>query len=857
MNFIKYFIVCLFFAVGKEGLAQKRNLKTDTIIVYGACEQCKSRIENALSKYGTYTANWDIETKILIVRYDSVKLSRLKIEQKLASVGHDTKSFQSDERTYLKLPACCHYERYEKPGMRKEETPIKMEEEKEKNKPIKGFIFEADGKGKQTPVYGALVRVINTNNAVYADSIGFFQLFSVIPATLVVSYLGYPADTITVSTYHSVKIVLQKSSSITLSEVEVDANVQSSYVSSLNTLNTLNIGSEELTKAACCNLSESFETSPSVDVSYSDAVTGIKQIQLLGLSGIYTQITTENIPEIKGLPGSYGLTFIPGPWIDAIQVTKGTGSVANGYESIAGQINIEEKKPDKMDRIFLNSYANNMGRLETSINLSKQINHYWSTALLTNVNGMILKSDENKDGFLDNPLGRHYNFLNRWKYVNDKGVIAQFSIKALSDKREAGEVGFDPLKDKLTRNKYGVGINLEQYAFSGKLGYVFPEKPFKSIGIIFSANSYTNNAYYGLNKYDADQKSIYANLIFQSKIITTIHKYRTGLSFVKEDYNETFDSLNFKRQEMVPGAFFEYTYTPVINFTAIIGLRLDYHSFYGFKTTPRLHLKYDISPTTNVRFSAGSGFRVANVFAENIGVFVSSRQYHILTPTSTFGYGLNPEKAWNYGFNLIHQFKINSQAGSISIDAYQTKFSSQVVVDVDANPQQVLFYNLHGNSFSNSIQAEVNYELIRNLNMRLAYRWLDVQTNYSGVVLDKPLMAKHRAFINFGYEAKSHWKFDFTMQWIGRKRLPNSSSNPVEYQVQNYSPSYMQMNGQVSKIFNHKWDVYLGVENMTNYTQNNLIISASQPFSPYFDGSMIWGPVNGRTIYIGLRFKTD
>lgn len=858
MKTIKLLVAMLFtLATFQTAFAQKKNIKTATFKVYGTCIQCKNRIEKALDDMGTYKADWNIETKMLTVSYDSTKLSKSIISKKIVSVGHDTEEFQADESTYNSLPKCCYYERYVKPvaTLPITDTTNTTATHKIETHTITGVILEEDKKGRLSPLINATVQCLNTNHTGTTDSMGVFQLQCSIPIKVVVSYVGFKTDTVEITSPSDIKIILKNSSTANLKEVVVKSRNQSTYISSLSTFNTLNLGSKELTKAACCNLSESFETSPSVDVSYADAVTGIKQIQLLGLSGNYTQLLTENTPEIRGLAGSYGLTFIPGPWIESIQITKGTGSVANGYESIAGQINVEEKKPDKMDKLFINAYANNLGRLETTVELSKKLNDKWSTALLTHVNGVTVKNDNNKDGFLDIPIGRQFNVVNRWRYADAKGIFAQFAVKALNDHRQAGQIDFNPSTDKFTANKYGVGIDVQQYAFTGKLGYVFPQKKYKSIGFIFSANTYNNNSYYGLTKYSGKQNSIYANLIYQSIIGTTAHKFRTGLSFVNDNYNETYNAANFKRHEIVPGSFFEYTYTPNTKFTAVAGLRLDYHNEYGLITTPRLHLKYDFTPKTNLRFSIGSGFRTANIFAENAGLFASARQYSIVNPTLNYSYGLKPEKAWNYGFNFVHNFKLDNRSGSFSIDAYHTSFINQVVIDVDADPQKILFYNLNGKSYSNSIQAEFNYELIKKLDVRLAYRWLDVQTNYNGTMLEKPLIAKHRAFINVAYETNNHWKFDYTTQWFSKKRLPNTSSNPTDKQMGSYSPAYIQMAAQVTKQFGSKWDVYIGAENLTNYTQKNLIIAAEQPFSPYFDGSIIWGPVNGRIVYAGLRFK--
>ena len=854
---MKYSIAVLLVVISFTATAQNKNFKIENFKVYGTCEQCKNRIENALEAIHVYKANWNIATKILTVSYDSIKLSTTKIEKKLAAVGHDTKEFQADENTYKSLPKCCYYERYEMPAsdLQVDDSVKKVKEHPIETHTITGIILEEDKKGKLFPLTNATVHCLNTDHVSTTDSLGVFQLACAVPVSVAISYVGFKTDTVSITSASDIKIILKSSSTTNLNEVIVKSRNEGTYISSLSTFNTLNIGSKELTKAACCNLSESFETSPSVDVSYADAVTGIKQIQLLGLSGNYTQITTENTPEIRGLASSYGLTFIPGPWIEGIQVTKGTGSVANGYESIAGQINVEEKKPDKMDKIFINGYANNLGRLEATVNLSKIINNKWSTALLTHVNGVGIKTDDNKDGFLDIPIGRQFNIINRWRYANTKGVFAQFSIKALNDHRQAGQTDFNPATDKFTTNKYGVGIDVTQYAFTGKLGYVFPQQKYKSIGFIFSANTYNNNSYYGLTKYDGKQQSIYANLIYQSIIGTTAHKFRTGLSFTNDNFKETYNAVKYNRLEIVPSTFFEYTYTPGTKFTAVAGFRLDYHIEYGLMATPRLHLKYDFTPTTNFRFSAGSGFRTANIFAENAGLFASARRYSILNATTDYGYGLEPEKAWNYGVNFVHNFKLNSHAGSLSFDAYHTNFTNQVVVDVDASPQKILFYNLNGKSFSNSLQADFNYELIKKLEIRLAYRWLDVQTNYSGTLLQKPLIAKHRAFINVAYETVNHWKFDYTTQWLSKKRLPNTSTNPIDKQMDKHSPSFIQMSAQVTKQFSQKLDVYIGAENLTNYTQKNLIISAVQPFTPYFDGSIIWGPVNGRVLYAGVRFK--
>ncbi len=865
-KYIPLCIVCVL--LGSGALAQSSTVITETFYVSGNCEMCKERIEHsALSFKAAIQASWNIKTGQLTVAFDSALISKTAIQKKVAWAGHDNESFKASEEIYKSLPACCHYQR-----SGKSEALNTLHR-------VSGVIVEETVKGKIIPVAGATVKSLHSGESFVTDSTGVFQFQSTLPAAVVISYVEFSPDTITITNTNILTITLQNTSAADLKTITITSKKGTAYLSVRNVYNTLTLGAAELSKAACCNLSESFETSPSVDVSYSDAITGVKQIQLLGLSGIYTQLLTENVPELKGLTGSYGLTFIPGPWIESIQITKGVGSVVNGYESIAGQINVEEKKPDNTERLLVNSYVNSMGRVEGNINLTQTVNDRWSTALLTHTDAVVWKHDGNRDGFVDIPGGQQFNIINRWKYMDNDGWTGQFAIKALNDKRYGGQRGSHHSADNPAGDHYHVDINAEQYAVTGKLGYVFPRHKYKSLGIIFSGNVYNNRSVYGINAYSGKQKNIYANFIYQSVIGTTDHKYRTGVSFSNESYREIYaadhsehiddtgqpghdhdplgasgEAAVFTRSEIIPGAFFEYTYTAPFNLSVIAGIRADHHNYFGWVTTPRLNLKYDFSEETNIRVSAGSGYRLANIFTENTAAFVSARQYRIINTTHSYGYGLDPEKAWTIGINFLHSFQWHQRQGIISIDAYRTNFINQTVADFDADPQGLYFYNLEGRSYSNSLQVELNYELFKKLDVRLAYRWVDAKTHYWGELLEKPLIAKHRAFVNLEYKIDDKWKFDYTTQWYGKKRIPYTASNPAGLRLNDFSPSFIQITAQVTRKIGYKWEVYAGGENLTGYRQKDLILDAANPFSKYFDGSLVWGPVTGRMFYLGGRF---
>jgi len=707
------------------------------------------------------------------------------------------------------------------------------------------------------PLVGANVYWLGTTTGTSTDGNGYFKLKRISESNqLVISFVGFQSDTITIAENQS-KITVFLNSSQMLNGVEVLHEKESTEMDYLATQNTQLISEGELFKAACCNLSESFETNAAVDVTFADAITGTRQIQMLGLAGTYTQITTENLPSIRGLSSNFGLTFIPGSWIQSIQVSKGVGSVVNGYESIAGQINTELKKPETGDKFFLNLFGNQGGRMEANADFRTKVNDKWQTAFLLHGSARPFENDMNQDGFLDFPLASQVNLVNRWKFSNkSNGHEGQFGIKYLNDNKLGGQIGFEPEEHKGGTDVFGLEINTERAEFFAKNGYVF--SPHKSLGMQFSAITHQQDSYFGTTDYVASQNTIYGNLIYQSFILTTAHKFKTGLSYLLDDYQEEFNQRNYDRTESVIGGFFEYTFNHKQKLNFILGLRTDYHNLYGLFLTPRLHARYELLDGTVLRASAGRGQRTANIFIENMAVFASSRTVEVLEDSDKNPYGLNPEIAWNFGFHLTQEFTLDYREGTINLDFYRTDFQNQVVVDLDSNPQKISFYNLNGNSYSNSFQAEIQYELLRRFDIKMAYRWLDVRTTYKENLLRKPLTSEHRGFLNLAYRTRSKtspWEFDLTVNGFGKQRIPNTESNPEIYQLAKFSPAFSTINFQISKSFGKKLDLYFGGENIFDYVQENPIISASDPFGDYFDSSLIYAPIFGRMFYGGLRWR--
>ena len=716
------------------------------------------------------------------------------------------------------------------------------------------------------PLMGAEVYWNGTQIGVSTDDNGTFTLKRTENSnTLVISYIGYKTKTIKVTNSEALHIQLEPQSA--LEEVVVTQKRGNTMKSQWQVANLHTMSSGELLKAACCNLSESFSTNPSIDVNFSDAVTGNKQIKMLGLTSPYILMAEENIPAMRGASQAYGLSFVPGTWIESIQITKGAGSVINGYESISGQINYEIEKPINARPFFLNLYTSEDSRYELNAHTKVKLSDKWATSLLAHGNVRQRKSDHNHDGFIDNPIGNQINLLNRWQYSNaEKGWVSFVNLNYMKDERQAGQIGYNPLTDKGTTNAWGSEVNSERFTLSNKTGYVFPDTPYKSIGLQNSFQSHRQDSYFGLNSYDIHQKSWYGNLIYNSIIGNTQHKFATGLSGTYDDYNEqlTTSALagDFSRIDRSVGAFFEYTYDNSSNFSFVAGIRADSHNNLGNFITPRFHLRYNPWKEATFRLSAGRGKRAANVIAENQQLLASSRQLHIIGGDGGKLYGLNPEIAWNYGASFLQTFKIWGKNAELSVDLYRTHFDNQVVVDLDHSPQQALFYNLDGKSFANSLQAEVSISPAKGLDFKAAYKYYDVQTQFTKGQLEKTLTPKHRWFANIAYETPdthennhSQWKFDVTFNWLGEQRLPTTATNPLAYRLSDYAPSFATLNAQITRVFSKKFEVYVGGENITNYKQANGILAADAPFGAYFDSTMQYAPAFGQMYYAGMRFK--
>lgn len=613
----------------------------------------------------------------------------------------------------------------------------------------------------------------------------------------------------------------------------------------------------ELFRAACCNLGESFSNNASVDVNYSDAATGAKQIRLLGLSGMYVQMLTENIPNLRGAASPYGLGFIPGTWMQSIQVSKGASSVKNGYESVTGQINVEFLKPQGPESLTANAYLDLFGKGEINAAANIHLNDKWSTGLLIHGENGFASHDENDDGFIDLPRIRQFSAMNRWCFSSQK-YLFQAGLKFLIENRKSGQHSSHS-DGSSAHTPYIIDIATRRWEFFTKNAFFLDQESESNIALILSASLHTENADYGHKFYDVDQDNVYASLMYERKWHDGVHGLSTGLSLNYDRFDQHFRLQNDPclaptaktEKETVPGLYAQYTFSINSNLILMGGIRYDWSSIYGSMFTPRLHARWNLlDDALSLHASAGRGYRAPHALADYHFLMASSRKIII-------GSDLTQEVAMNYGGGISGNFPVFGRDFNYNAEFYYTRFSHQLLVDLDSDPHSAIIKDSANRpNFSKTFQVEASYNVFNDLNISLAYRYTDVRVDYGYGLIDKPLTSKHKGLFSLSWQPMMGiWQFDATLAINGGGRMPTPYR--LDDGSLSWSPTYKpfpQLNAQITRNF-RKWAIYIGGENLTGYRQKNPIIDAANPWGDNFDATMVYGPIHGPMVYIGARLN--
>ena len=646
----------------------------------------------------------------------------------------------------------------------------------------------------------------------------------------------------------------QQTSDFQIEEVTVVQRKKGKVKSRVEAFDTEKINSEELCRAACCNLSEAFETNASVDVAYSDAATGAKQIRLLGLSGTYVQLIQENTPAVRGLAQNFGLEYIPGPWMSSIQVSKGTSSVVNGYEATSGQINVELLKPNTQNPLSLNLMVNSEAMTEANIMGGWQLKDHLYTGVLAHYGGGFMAMDENHDSFADMPKTQNANLANRWFYKQGNYTFQAF-VRGLYDRRRGGQIGH--MADTIT-NPYLINLNTWRVEGFFKNGYVYDPESGSSVAVITAVSYHDLDNHYGLRTWKANQLNAYLNAMWQgvfegSGDVDNDHRLTAGVSLNVDNYRERLTILPqaLDRLEVVPGIFAEYNLKYDEMLSLVAGVRADYSTRYGFFVTPRMNIRYTPFEWWTLRGSVGMGYRSPNAIADNAFILPSSRVLHLADE-------IKQERAVNTGLSTTFYIPMGSKELQLSMEYYYTHFLNSLIVDLDQDKHAVYIYNqtdLPGaKSFAHSAQVEASMEVLRGWTWTLAFRYTDVEQTTlcaDGIARLRPkaLTNRYKGVITTSYQTPlKKWQFDVTAQFNGVSRVPDGFEQPFTW--------YPQLMAQITKYF-RTCSIYLGAENMTNFRQDPCIVDSFHPWGSDFDASMVCGPTTGWKVYLGFRYDLE
>ncbi|MCD8274147.1 MAG: TonB-dependent receptor [Alistipes sp.] len=748
---------------------------------------------------------------------------------------------------------------------------------------LRGVVRDADNQ----PLVGASVYWEGTTIGASTDAEGAFLLHRVKGYdNLVASYLGFVNDTLRVENGAERIEFALKADGVELEDVVVEENLSGNFVKRDGIVKNEMISFAGLCKMACCNLAESFENSASVTVGYSDAISGARQIKMLGLAGTYTQILDENRPIMRGLSAPYGLSYTPGMWLNSIQVSKGVASVTAGHEAITGQINLEHRKPTDDERLFVNLYLDDELRPEANISTAFPVskNKKLSSVILLHgsMDTDVRKMDHNDDGFRDLPLADQFNIANKWLYAADNGTQIRWGWKFVQENRLGGMLDYknsmrDEMREKWDQPGTLYGSKIRNRGANGYFKIGMPVGPSvydpdekdemrSNLAFVADFDHFNENAYFGLNDYKGNENALAMNLMYnhyftyRSSLIVgaqaQLQYYRESLAN-NTPWIETAKSrfYDFDRSEQEVGAYAEYTYAVKDKFSIVAGVRGDYNAFYDkFFVTPRGHIRWNITPSTTLRGSAGLGYRSTNLITDNIGMLATGRE--IVIPDFD---GFNRlEKALTVGGSLTQTFGlVSADDATLSFDYFRTQFYNSVIADQEMYADKIMLYNSDKHSYTDTYQIDFSWTPVERFDIFATFRYTNSEMTIdrpdgTTARVERPLVSQYKTLLNIQYATKfRRWVFDATAQLNGPARIPTQTGNLAD---DKYSPRYPMFFAQVSRKIG-KFDIYVGCENIADYRQHDPILNADNPFSTGFNSMNVWGPLMGRKFYAFLRFN--
>ncbi|MDC1068873.1 carboxypeptidase-like regulatory domain-containing protein [Candidatus Kapabacteria bacterium] len=722
------------------------------------------------------------------------------------------------------------------------------------SKMIHGNVYGFDSDGNKSELAGVQVWWLGTELGGISNDSGHF-MFDLHPNsnTLVFQIKGYPNDTLVVDDKNKfIEHILKTYSSG--KDVIVEAIEPNRIINSESIQNEEILTGRHLGKLACCNLSEAFESDPSVNVEYTDPVSGSKQIKLMGLHGKYSQIMIEKISFVRGLNIPFGLSYLPGPWIESISISKGAADVSTGFESTTGQINVELKKPNsEISDGLINLFLDAGNRLELNSVFNKKIDDRVSMVSMFNINIIPNLNDLNNDGLIDRPATRSMNFSNKFKFEGNTAK-AQVGIRFLIDERES-----EYITNSFNSN-FDISNTRGELFFKG--GDLLGEN--YSVGITGSLSWQENNTNNLLgkihNEFNLTNNSAQINLIVDRTLDGVNDNSKNVLSFgaslLYDDFsNEIISDIETvnKFSYITPGIFVSYKNMSFKYIDFSLGLRADYNYLDQVFVTPRSHIKIKPLDNLDLRISGGRGLRYANALAENVFLFLYDENANYLSLVNFEQQAM--ESAWNYGATLNYSFSLGLENISFSAEYFMTDFNNRVVIDQYryGGVYSPVIYET-SNAYSESYGVDLILPFTDFVEISTSGR---IQNsffeNQNSKLIREPLSSIVKSVNTVNYDIKSiDLSLRFTGTYFGQGKRTVLRENSDTFQ--NYNPFWI-FGGQINKNFEKQgFEIYFGINNLTSYTIFEDSADSQAIAGNYF-GTDLWGPLMGRNIYIGINWK--
>lgn len=591
-------------------------------------------------------------------------------------------------------------------------------------------------------------------------------------------------------------------------------------------------------------------------------------IHINGLEGPYTSVMIDGMPIVSSLSTVYGLSGIPNSLVERIEIVKGPASSLYGSEAVGGLINIITKNPVKAPLFSFDVFTTSW--LETNADLGVKFNIKKATSLLGlnyyNYNQTI---DNDNDGFTDVTAQNRISVFNKWNFSREQNRLFTFAIRGMYEDRWGGDVRWEK-KYRGGDEIYGESIYTKRGELLGSYQLPTTEK----LMLSFSGTAHFQDSRYGTTSYIANQKIGFLQLSWDKKIGK--NDLLAGIASRYTYYDDNTPSTAVSNQNnpertWLPGIFVQDEITFSEKHKILMGLRYDYNSIHGNIFTPRFAYKLKIDDDNILRFNAGTGFRVVNLFTEDHAALTGSREVVIAN-------NLNPEKSINANLNYIK--KIYFPSGTflgIETTAFYTRFSNKIVSDYETDANKIIYDNINGYALSQGINTNIDLNFTNGLKLIAGATFMDVSNVENGIKTRPLLTEKFTATWSVSYKINPiDLSVDYTGNLYSPMKLPLLSDTDPRNPN---SPWYSLQNIQFTYTGWKNFELYAGIKNLLNFTpkRNNpflisriedpfdknvqydsngkVLATAENPYGLTFDTTYVYGPNQGIRGFFGLRYN--